>query len=183
MTIKEGELTNAIQLPSPHFNQRPSPSDISLLVIHNISLPAGEFGGNHIRDLFLGELDIDAHPSFLSLRGVRVSAHLFIDRAGELVQFVNLKNRAWHAGISSFNGIENCNDYSIGIELEGTDESAFTDAQYQCLKAVTLQIMKTYPKIIKERICGHSDIAPGRKTDPGIAFDWSYYRQLITQTD
>ena len=179
MTIKNGELTNAIQLSSPHFNQRPDPFDISLLVIHNISLPAGEFGGNHIRDLFLGKLDIDAHPSFQSLKGVRVSAHLFIDRLGKAVQFVNLTDRAWHAGVSSFDGKDNCNDYSIGIELEGTDETAFTDAQYQCLATVTSQIINTYPKITKQRICGHSDIAPGRKTDPGRAFDWEFYKRLI----
>ncbi|AWB69117.1 1,6-anhydro-N-acetylmuramyl-L-alanine amidase AmpD [Saccharobesus litoralis] len=164
---------------SNHFNPRPDEQDISLLVIHNISLPAGQFATSYVEDLFLGQLDIEAHPSFVDLQGLRVSAHLFIRRDGEVIQFVPFNQRAWHAGVSSFAGRENCNDFSIGIEMEGTDDLAYTSEQYSVLIAVTDAIQKAYPKVTHERICGHCDIAPGRKTDPGKAFDWQRFLSAL----
>lgn len=172
--IADARLQDAEQLPSPNFNQRPL-AEVSLLVIHNISLPAGEFGSPYIKQLFLNCLDCSAHPSFSDLAGVEVSAHLLIDRAGEVVQFVGFDDRAWHAGVSNFDGRENCNDFAIGIELEGCDDKPFTQAQYHSLVGITQSLIATYPKLTKARICGHSDIAPGRKTDPGPCFDWDYY--------
>lgn len=172
---QQGWLDAATRNPSPNFNERPDSSDVSLLVIHNISLPPGQFGGPHICNLFSNCLDPQGHPYFQQIADMRVSAHLLIERGGELVQFVSFDDRAWHAGQSSFAGVDNCNDYSIGIELEGADDVAYTDAQYQQLEAVTRSLMVRYPSITKQRIVGHSDIAPGRKTDPGVAFDWPRY--------
>lgn len=148
---------------------------VDLLVIHNISLPPGVFGGPWIEDLFLNRLDPEAHPYFPAIADLRVSAHLLIRRAGELVQFVDLRERAWHAGASIFAGRANCNDFSLGIELEGTDAMPFTDAQYRCLIRVTQEILRAFPAIAPGRIVGHADIAPGRKTDPGPCFDWKRY--------
>lgn len=148
---------------------------MELLVIHSISLPPGEFGGPAIEQLFLNRLDADAHPYFKTISGLRVSAHLLIRRDGELVQFVDLRERAWHAGVSAFDGRSACNDFSIGIELEGADDTAFTDAQYGCLIAVTEKLIARFPRLGRERIVGHQHIAPGRKTDPGPAFDWDRY--------
>jgi len=179
MTIVDGRCSGARQASSTHFNQRPNISDISLLVIHNISLPAADFNGNSVEQFFCDQLDFSAHASFADLMDLKVSSHLFIRRDGEIIQFVNLNERAWHAGVSQFEGRENCNDYSIGIELEGTDFEPFTSQQYQKLSQVTLEIMQNYPKITTSQICGHSDIAPGRKTDPGPFFDWSRYRKQI----
>jgi AmpD protein len=159
-------------LNSPFFNDRPSGVEVNLLVIHSISLPEGEYGNGNIERLFLGTLSPEAHPSFESLRGVRVSAHVVIDREGCLTHYVPFEKRAWHAGVSSFQGRENCNDYSIGVELEGTDHTAFTNAQYDALNALIQKIQEIYPKITRSRIVGHSDIAPGRKQDPGSGFDW-----------
>jgi AmpD protein len=150
---------------------------IDLIVIHGISLPAGEFGGPWIDDLFLGRLDCQAHPSFADLQGLRVSSHFLIRRHGELIQYVPLHRRAWHAGISSFEGRQSCNDFSIGIELEGTDDLPYTCMQYQQLKQLCRRLMRIYPAITTQRIVGHADIAPGRKTDPGPAFDWHHLRQ------
>lgn len=174
-----GWLPGALRRPSPNADERPPATLIDLLVIHNISLPPGEFGGGWIEDLFLNRLDPDAHPYFAPIAGVRVSAHLLVRRDGELLQFVPCGLRAWHAGVSSFAGRERCNDYSIGIELEGTDDTPFTPAQYARLAHCTRLIQARYPAIIPERIAGHSDIAPGRKTDPGPAFDWGLYRRLL----
>ncbi|MDQ7050339.1 MAG: 1,6-anhydro-N-acetylmuramyl-L-alanine amidase AmpD [Enterobacterales bacterium] len=179
MAIIDGILSQAKSTASSHYNQRPNPEDISLLVIHNISLPPGDFNGQFVEQFFCGKLDFASHPSFADLENLKVSSHLFIRRDGELIQFVNLNDRAWHAGVSEFEGRENCNDYSIGIELEGTDFEAFTELQYKKLSQVTLEIMHNYPKITNHRICGHSDIARGRKTDPGPFFDWGYYRKLM----
>lgn len=164
---------------SPNYNERPLPAEISLLVVHSISLPAGQFGGPFIEQLFTNCLDCSRHPSFADLEGVEVSAHLLIRRGGELTQFVAFDKRAWHAGQSCFAGCENCNDFSIGIELEGDEQNAYTDAQYHRLAAVTRLLMKKYPLITAERIVGHSDIAPDRKTDPGPGFHWNYFRQLL----
>ena len=166
------------QLPSPHCDAREC-EDISLLVIHNISLPAGEWGTPYVRDLFMGTLDVAAHPSFDLLAGVKVSAHLFIDRKGHIVQFVPFEKRAWHAGPSMFDGRTHCNDFSIGIELEGSDTAPFTDAQYEALLSATKAIQALYPLITKERIVGHSDVAPSRKTDPGPLFDWDRFFRLL----
>lgn len=174
-----GWLANANKIPSPNFNQRPDPSEISLLVIHNISLPAGNFGGPYVQQLFTNCLDCSAHPSFADLQGLTVSAHLFIDRLGGITQFVSFNDRAWHAGVSQFDGRENCNDFSIGIELEGSDDCAYSEAQYRELLAVTESLQSYYPAITAARIVGHCDIAPDRKTDPGAAFDWTYYKNAL----
>ena len=149
--------------------------EISLLVIHNISLTPGEFGGGYIEKLFTNSLDPNDHPYFSEIYDLKVSSHLLIERDGSLVQFVPFNKKAWHAGVSSFKGRENCNEFSIGIELEGTDENAYTDDQYRALIDITKELMLVFQDIKKENIVGHSDIAPGRKTDPGKAFNWHYY--------
>ena len=160
---------------SPNCDQRPAETSVDLLVIHNISLPAGSFGGPWIEALFLNRLPRHRHPDFASIADLRVSAHLLIRRDGGLVQFVPLEMRAWHAGVSRFEGRERCNDFSIGIELEGTDDQPYTDAQYQRLIETTRRIQALFPAITPARITGHCHIAPERKTDPGPAFDWDRY--------
>lgn len=183
LSMHDGRVDRARQLESPHQDARPDGVVIDLLVIHGISLPPGEFGGGWIEDLFMGRLDATAHPFFEQVAQLRVSAHLLIRRDGQCLQFVPFTRRAWHAGQSSFRGRERCNDYSIGIELEGADETAYEPIQYVQLASITREIMTTYPSVTGERIVGHSDIAPGRKTDPGPAFDWAHYRELLeTQT-
>jgi AmpD protein len=169
----EGWLVEARQAPSPNCDPRPEGEAPSLIVIHNISLPPGEFGGNAVEALFTNRLDWEAHPYYQGIRGLEVSAHFFIRRDGELVQFVPCSMRAWHAGASNWCGRERCNDFSIGIELEGTDDQPFTDAQYARLGELTQALRNTYPIT---GIVGHADIAPGRKTDPGPHFDWARYR-------
>jgi len=171
----DGILDSAIYIESPFYNQRPQGTEINLLVIHCISLPEGQFGTEHIQNLFTGKLDCCADPSFACLQGLEVSAHCVIRRDGTVEQYVPFHERAWHAGVSSFEGREGCNDFSIGIELEGTDCSEYTDLQYQALVNTTQQIQVNYPSITLPRIVGHSDIAPGRKTDPGSGFDWERY--------
>ena len=173
-----GWLEGVCHRPSPNFNARPH-GEISLLVIHNISLPQGQFGGAAVAQLFLNQLDCGAHPAFAELAGLRVSAHLFIDRAGALTQFVALGDRAWHAGRSRFAGRPDCNDFAIGIELEGTDTSGYTDAQMRVLAATTAILLRCYPALAPQRIVGHCDIAPGRKTDPGPGFDWCRLHTLL----
>ncbi|MEA3640464.1 MAG: 1,6-anhydro-N-acetylmuramyl-L-alanine amidase AmpD [Lamprobacter sp.] len=170
-----GRLSIAGWIPSPNADQRPEGVEPDLLVIHNISLPPRQFGGPWIEQLFLNQLAPSADPFFASIAGLRVSAHLLIRRDGELLQFVALGRRAWHAGRSSFRGRPACNDYSIGIELEGADDVAFSDAQYERLAEATQLIRARYPAITRDRITGHEQIAPGRKTDPGPAFDWQRY--------
>jgi AmpD protein len=167
--------------PSPNFDARPTDCSIDLLVIHNISLPPGVFEGDDVEAFFLNQLHHSKHPFFEEIRELKVSSHLFIRRDGSAQQFVDLDNRAWHAGQSTWQGKERCNDFSIGIELEGTDDQTFTDAQYTTLIQLTLQIQQQYPDITNDRIVGHSDIAPDRKTDPGPHFDWSRYRQGLSQ--
>ncbi len=174
-----GILPGTTQRNSPNQDARPEGVTVDLLVIHNISLPPGEFGGPWIEDLFLNRLDPDTHPYFAKIAACRVSSHLLIRRDGKLLQYVPLHRRAWHAGVSSFNGLECCNDYSIGIELEGDDHSGFTGPQYSTLARATKQIISLFPAITQERITGHCDIAPGRKTDPGPGFDWDHYRRLL----
>lgn len=178
MQLEAGWLTGVKRVPSPHCDERPDEELPSLLVIHNISLPPGEFGGPYIDQLFTATLDPDAHPYFQDISQLRVSAHCLIRRDGSIVQYVPFDKRAWHAGVSLFAGRERCNDFSIGIELEGTDTLPFTQEQYQQLACITRLLLSTYP-ITPQRITGHSDIAPLRKTDPGPAFDWQHYHQLF----
>ena len=167
-------------LPSPNFNDRPDDTAITLLVIHHISLPPGQFGTTHIADLFLNQLDLAADPWCSCLEGLRVSAHFLIDRNGHVTQFVSCDQRAWHAGVSSFDGREQCNDFSIGIELEGTDTEPFTDAQYASLAKLSSCLRARYPLLA---VRGHSDIAPRRKTDPGPFFDWRRYAGLANWSE
>jgi len=174
-----GRISFARWTPSPNFGPRPDGAGISLLVVHNISLPPGQFGGREIEDFFCNQLDHSAHPYFKIIEGVQVSAHLLIRRDGALVQFVSLLDRAWHAGRSCFEGQEECNDFSIGIELEGTDDTPYTTEQYRMLAKVADLIMTAWPDITANRITGHCDIAPGRKSDPGPAFDWRYFRSAL----
>lgn len=172
---------------SPHCDARPDNETISLLVIHNISLPAGQFAvkpeHSFVDALFMGHLDCGAHSSFAGLQGLRVSAHCVIWRDGRIFNYVPFVQRAWHAGVSQFNGRERCNDFSIGIELEGTDDLPYTELQYQSLIALTCFLMQQHPAITPQRIVGHCDIAPGRKTDPGIVFDWMRYLNAIKYCD
>ncbi|GGY62985.1 N-acetyl-anhydromuranmyl-L-alanine amidase [Cellvibrio zantedeschiae] len=179
MISNDGYLAAATQCPSPNTNQRPVDHSVSLLVIHNISLPPGQFGTGCVQSFFTNQLDPAQHPYFQTIAELKVSAHLFIERDGTVTQFVPFGERAWHAGASSFHGVANCNDYSIGIELEGCDNIAYTDAQYEALAEVSREILRAYPEITLERIVGHNDIAPGRKTDPGEAFDWPRFRASL----
>lgn len=165
----DGWLPAARRLPSPNCDERPADAAISLVVVHAISLPPGEFGGPGILELFANRLDPAAHPYYRQIEGLRVSAHFLIRRDGELIQFVPCRRRAWHAGVSSWRGRTACNDFSIGIELEGSDDVAFEDAQYERLGSLLAELRQRYPI---EAVTGHSDIAPGRKTDPGPHFQW-----------
>jgi AmpD protein len=169
-------LATVRQVLSPHFDARPTGVTPELIVLHGISLPPGEFGGPWIDQLFCGNLPPAAHPYFATLKDARVSAHLLVDRAGSVTQYVPFQARAWHAGASSYQGRAACNDFSIGIELEGTDEAPYTEAQYRTTAALIAALCASYPTLSHERIVGHSDIAPGRKTDPGPAFDWRRLR-------
>lgn len=179
--VENGWLDGARRVPSPHCNDRPEGAEVDLLVIHSISLPPGQYGGNYIDDFFQGHLDTSAHPYFEEIGGMEVSAHLLIDREGAVTQYVPFDRRAWHAGQSEFCGRCNCNDFSIGIELEGIDTDTYTEAQYRALADVTSAIMEAYPGISTDTITGHSDIAPGRKLDPGPGFDWQHYHRELEQ--
>lgn len=174
----DGWLAGVSRLPSPNCDRRPH-GEVSLLVIHNISLPPGEFGGDAVQQLFLNRLDPKAHPAFAELEGLRVSAHLFIDRNGALTQFVPCAARAWHAGRSRYAGRPNCNDFAIGIELEGTDGSGYETVQMAVLARLCRALLDHYPALATQRIVGHSDVAPGRKTDPGPGFDWQWLHALL----
>lgn len=175
----EGWLQAARHVVSPNMNDRPTGIIIDLLVIHNISLPPEQFGGKYIEQFFTNQLDETQHPYFKQIADLQVSSHVLITREGEVIQFVPLLKRAWHAGQSQFKGRDNCNDFSIGIELEGADTIAYTDAQYAALVSLTHTLQVLYPTIVDENIVGHSDIAPGRKTDPGVAFDWDRYKSSL----
>ena len=175
----QGLLTSAVFHVSPNVDDRPDPTDISGIVIHNISLPPGEFGGGWVDDLFLNKLDPDAHPYFAEISHLRVSTHILIRRNGELIQYVPFDKRAWHAGLSSWEGRERCNDFTIGIELEGCDDNNFEQAQYQQLSELIVALCDSYPLLTTDNVKGHSDISPGRKTDPGPFFDWDHLRSLI----
>ena len=178
--INSGWLSGARICASPNYNERPD-GEVSLLVIHNISLPPGQFGTGCVEQFFCNQLDVSAHSYFKQIENLRVSAHLLIQRDGELIQFVPLDKRAWHAGESNFAGRENCNDFSIGIELEGTDDTPFTEAQYDRLLEIIPLLQREYPLIKNDRITGHQHIAPGRKTDPGYLFDWEYLQQQLAK--
>lgn len=168
-----GLLRAARQVLSPHRDARPTGQLPELVVVHGISLPPGEFGGPWIDRLFCGDLPADAHPFFEGIAGLRVSAHLLVRRDGAVVQFVPFHERAWHAGVSSWRGRPVCNDFSVGIELEGTDEAPYEDAQYAALRGLLRALQTTYPALAAGHVVGHSDIAPGRKTDPGPCFEWA----------
>lgn len=172
-----GWLEGARHCPSPNCNARPAPWAPDMLVVHNISLPPGRFGGDDVEALFCNTLDCSRDPSFDELRGLEVSAHFFINREGALTQFVSCHDRAWHAGVSAWGNRVNCNDFSIGIELEGTDHQAYEDRQYAVLSTLIGELRCRMPSLARGPIVGHSDIAPGRKTDPGEAFDWNRLRQ------
>jgi AmpD protein len=179
MNINQHWLTDIARSTTPNLDDRPDPEDISLLVIHCISLPPGEFGNNYIDKLFNNRLDANEHPYFKEIHQLKVSAHLLIKRDGVCVQYVPFDKRAWHAGKSVYEGRERCNDFSIGIELEGTEFVDYTDQQYLQLAVVIHALLKAYPKLTTQRITGHSDIAPGRKTDPGAFFDWQRFLDLL----
>ena len=168
---EQGLLSGCEYIPSPNCDDRPA-GVIELLVIHNISLPPGEFGGDGVERLFSNTLDVHAHPYYRSIAELKVSAHFFVRRDGRIIQFVSCLKRAWHAGVSCWQGKSRCNDFSLGIELEGSDAVPFTDAQYAALQQLTVALRAAYPI---RGIAGHSDIAPQRKTDPGPAFDWTRY--------
>ncbi|MCR9105892.1 MAG: 1,6-anhydro-N-acetylmuramyl-L-alanine amidase AmpD [Gammaproteobacteria bacterium] len=177
--VQDGWLQEARRALSPNREPRPAHCRPELLVIHNISLPPGCYQGSCVEQLFTNCLDWEAHPYFGQIRGLKVSAHLLIRRTGELIQFVSFDERAWHAGQSSYGGRTNCNDFSIGIELEGCDDEPYDSVQYEVLAGVTRALLAAYPGLGAHAIVGHSDIAPGRKTDPGKAFDWARYRQQL----
>jgi AmpD protein len=177
-----GLIGGVRQALSPHFDHRPAGFVPELLVVHGISLPPGEFGGPWIDRLFTGTLPADGHPYFRAIAAQRVSAHALIRRDGQIVQYVPFDARAWHAGQSAWCGRTGCNDFSIGVELEGTDEMPYADAQYGALAGLISALLSVYPSLRKEAIVGHSDIAPGRKTDPGPSFDWARLRALLDQT-
>lgn len=188
MTIREanfeveprsGTLRGAVQIASPNHDARPAGVDADLIVVHAISMPPGEFGGPWIERLFTNTLPLDVHPYFAEVGSLRVSSHLLIQRDGKVTQFVKFEERAWHAGVSSFEGRQACNDFSIGIELEGTDTLKYAAAQYRSLAQAIAALCAAYPQLSADRVVGHSDIAPNRKTDPGPAFDWPYARRLI----
>lgn len=174
-----GLLLRARQVNSSNMDERPVGVQPDLIIVHGISLPPGEYGGPWIDQLFTNQLPADSHPYFKQIEGLKVSTHVLICRDGELVQYVPFQRRAWHAGASNYNGRERCNDFSIGIELEGTDDTPYEAVQYMQLAKVILSLCKHYPSLSIDHVVGHSDVAPGRKTDPGESFDWERLRALI----
>lgn len=179
VNLKNGLLMPVTYLPSPNCDERPADTVVDMIVVHNISLPPAQFGGSAVLDFFTNQLDFDAHAYYAGIAHLKVSAHLFIRRDGEIIQFVPFTKRAWHAGESFFAGKNRCNDFSIGIELEGTDDIAYEEQQYHVLGKVVRALLRAYPAITRERIVGHVDIAPQRKTDPGASFDWEHLKGLI----
>lgn len=175
---EEGVLVGVAQVPSPNCDERPEGGAITLLVVHNISLPPGKFGGEDVTRLFTNTLDFTGDPYYETLRGLKVSTHFLIERGGELTQFVPCAKRAWHAGPSNWRGYQRCNDFSLGVELVGADDQPYAEEQYLRLAELTSMLRRRYPVV---DVVGHADIAPGRKTDPGPAFDWGRYRALLAQ--
>ena len=184
MTVdrNSGLLSGARQVPSPNCDERPAGAVLDLIVVHGISLPPGEYGGPWIDALFTNALDPDAHPYFAGIYQLKVSSHLLIRRDGEVVQYVPFHRRAWHAGVSLFDGRERCNDFSVGIELEGSDDEAYEPVQYERLAEVISALEQAYPDLSRKRLVGHSDIAPGRKTDPGPTFQWPRLLALLSSS-
>lgn len=181
--VSTGLLESAEFILSPNCDDRPPQEKARLLIIHNISLPPNEFGGPYINQLFTNQLNPEEHPFFEEIHQLRVSSHLLIRRDGSIVQYVPFHKRAWHAGVSSYENQPACNDFSIGIELEGADHIAYEECQYEQLAAVTQALLKTYPEMSEEHITGHCDVAPERKTDPGEAFDWEHYLNLLATSN
>jgi AmpD protein len=177
--LKSGLMRGARQVASPNYDSRPAGIEADLIVVHGISMPPGEFGGPWIDRLFTNTLPPEAHPYFAEVGSLRVSSHVVVMRDGAVTQYVQFTERAWHAGKSSFEGREACNDFSVGVELEGTDTLPYEAAQYGALAKVVAALCTAYPRLSPDRLAGHSDIAPGRKTDPGPAFDWQLARRLI----
>lgn len=182
-SLDDDWLVPVRRVPSPNCDERPAGCAVDLLVVHGISLPPREFGGRWIDALFTNALDPQAHPYFAGIHDKRVSAHVLIGRDGFVTQYVPFGRRAWHAGASAFDGRSACNDFSVGIELEGSDDDPYEDAQYEELAAIARTLMRRYPGITRARIVGHSDIAPGRKTDPGPHFDWNRLYTLLDRAD
>lgn len=180
---EKGWLVGCEHCQSPNKNKRPKNTIIDLLVIHSMSLPPGDYGTGAVKEFFQNKLKVNAHPYYKEIKDQKVSSHFFIDRKGNITQFVSIYDRAWHAGESSFKGREKCNDFSIGIELEGTDKDKYTSEQYEALTNLTQTIQAACPAIVPENVVGHSDISPGRKTDPGNRFDWNRYRRDIVTDD
>lgn len=180
-SIRNHRIEQARQVPSPFADRRPADAAPELIVIHNISLPPGEFGGPHVEALFTGRLDPSGHPYFAEIHHLEVSAHLFLRRDGSLEQFVPFDRRAWHAGQSCWRGRERCNDFSIGIEVEGADDIPYTAEQYDALARLITVLRAAYPSITEDALTGHCDIAPGRKTDPGPSFDWAFLNSCIAR--
>ena len=177
--IKMGLIEGCPYIPSPNWNERPSNTSISLIVIHCISLPPGEYGGDGITQFFTNQLEEHIHEYYPNVSQMLVSCHILIRRDGSLIQYVPFHKRAWHAGVSTFQGKKDCNDFSIGIELEGTEETPFEPIQYEVLANMVKKLMSEYPDIQKDRVVGHSHISPGRKCDPGDYFDWEiFYKEL-----
>lgn len=181
LNIDEQGWLSVRRLESPNFDARPVDTDIELIVVHGISLPPRQYGGGFVHKLFCNQLEPELHPYFEEICGLKVSAHCLIEREGSLTQFVSFNDRAWHAGVSQWNGRERCNDFSIGIELEGCDDEPYEFAQYQSLARLVNNLRKHYPALRNSALCGHSDIAPGRKTDPGPCFDWTRLNKLISR--
>lgn len=179
LTLTAHWVDQARHLPSPNAGERPDAADIRLIIVHNISLPPGCFGGPHVDEFFTNRLDPSAHPYFGEIADLRVSSHFLIGRDGALTQYVACDRRAWHAGASCWRGRENCNDFAIGIELEGADDIPYEQAQYDRLTELTLLLQSAYPGIAPDAVVGHEDVAPGRKTDPGPAFDWRRFRDRL----
>ncbi len=180
--LKSGLMRGARQIASPNHDSRPEGVEADLIVVHGISLPPGEFGGPWIDRLFTNTLPAELHPYFAEVSSLRVSSHLVVGRDGAVTQYVSFPNRAWHAGKSHYQGRDACNDFSLGVELEGTDTQPYEELQYRALAAVVAALCSAYPRLSPQRLVGHSDIAPGRKTDPGPAFDWPHARRLIAAT-
>lgn len=180
--ISDGWISKSLKITSPNYNKRPENIVIDAIILHSISLPPGCYKGDDIHHFFSNKLNCDKDPFYDEIRDLTVSAHLLIRRNGELVQYVSLFDRAWHAGQSRLGEQENCNDFSIGIELEGTDNSPFEPAQYNTLTSVVCALLDYFPNITRERIVGHSDIAPGRKTDPGAGFEWQRWQAMLASS-
>ena len=179
MLVEDHLLKSAKQIKSPNYSERLNEQDINLIVIHSISLPPGKYNNSYIEDFFCNKLSINEDEYFQSISDLKVSSHILIKRGGEIIQFVPFNKKAWHAGISVFNGRSNCNEFSIGIELEGSEKEGFTKNQYKKLINICSALIKYYPEITRQNIVGHSEIAPGRKTDPGINFNWEYLKEHL----